>query len=57
MFIIKYLAKKKTKKEILSPDVKEQLDGLHVMLEERYGQGFADSIMKPYMAIRDKDRH
>jgi len=53
----RHLNKNQAKREILSPEVKEQLDGLYVMLEERYGQGFADSIMKPYMALRDKRRH
>ena len=57
MFDNNNLTKKKTQKEILSSEIKEQLDGLYLMLEERYGQGFADSIMKPYMALRDKSRH
>ena len=57
MYKNRHLTNKSAKKEILSQEVKEQLDGLYVMLEERYGQGFADSIMKPYTSWHDKKRH
>ena len=48
------LNKKTAKKEILSPEVKEQLAELYAMLEDRYGPGFADSVMRPYLAAYDQ---
>jgi hypothetical protein len=51
------LAKKDVKREILSPEVQERLNELHVLLEERYGAGFADSIMRPYIALYEQRRH
>jgi hypothetical protein len=51
------LSKKDVKQEILSPEVKERLNELHILLEERYGAGFADSIMRPYIALYEQSRH
>jgi hypothetical protein len=57
MFKNNALSKKDVKQEILSPEVKERLNELHILLEERYGAGFADSIMRPYIALYEQSRH
>jgi len=51
------LTKEAVKREILSPEVKERLNELHALLEDRYGAGFADSIMRPYIALYEQSRH
>lgn len=57
MFKNSNLINKTEKREILSAEVKEQLNELYGMLEARYGEGFADSIMRPYLALYEQSRH
>ena len=57
MFVNNYLKRKSSKRDVFSPEVKAQLDGLYVMLEERYGEAFAASIMEPYITFQNQSRH
>jgi hypothetical protein len=57
MFKNKNLGVIKAKREVLSPELTAQLDGLYVMLADRYGQDDADSIMHPFLTARNQSRH